>query len=134
MTIKKRGSGSLWGIVPVVVVCLSMIGCASGEKPKANIANADMAIQRAREANAINYAPLELKVAEDKLQQAKKASDEEKYTNARWLADEARADAELAEAKSQSARTGQIEQQVRQDVETLRRETIRTAPEAQSGR
>ncbi len=114
-------------VIPIFILCVAFAGCA-GEKPKANIANADMAIQRAREANAINYAPLELKTAEEKLQQAKKESDAEEYKKARWLADESKADAQVAEAKSRSMRSAQIEQQVRKDIDALRQEPVAPPP------
>jgi hypothetical protein len=97
-------------------------GCSHGPKPTANIASADLAIQRAREANAINYAPLELRLAEDKLRQARAESDDKKYTEARRLADQALADAQTAEAKARSESTRQIAGQMQQSVTTLQRE------------
>lgn len=109
-------------------VCLLMGGCASDNGVKANIANADTALQRAREANAINFAPLELRLAEEKLQQARGASEHDGKKEARRLADEATADARTAEAKSRAAQTAQIEQQMRQDVSTIRQEALTPLP------
>lgn len=109
-------------------ICCLLAGCASERGARANIANADMAIQRAREANAINYAPLELRLAEEKLQQARKASEDDGKKEARRLADEALADAQTAEAKSRAVQTAQIEQQARQGVSTLRQETLAPPP------
>lgn len=96
-------------------------GCASEKKPTANLANADLAVQRAREANAINYAPLELRLAEDKLNSARSAADREEYKEARRLADEALADAQAAEAKATSERTRQMAGEMQESVTILQR-------------
>lgn len=117
-----RSGRWVMGLIVFVAVLL-MTGCASDQKAKANIARAEIEIRRAREANAINYAPLELRLAEEKLQQAKKASDDDKGKEARRLADEAQADARVAEAKSRATRTAGVEQQIREDVTVLRQET-----------
>ncbi len=118
----------IMGLVGAFGICLLLGACASERGARANIANADMAIQRAQQANAGNYAPLELRLAEEKLQQARSASDRDKKKEARRLADEAVADAQTAEAKSRATQTAQIEQQMRQSVGTLRQETLAPAP------
>ncbi len=115
------------GLLGSFCICLFLSGCASNGA-KANIANADMAVRRAREANAINYAPLQLRLAEEKLQQARSASEHDGKKEARRLADEAVADAQTAEAKSRATQTAQIEQQMRQDVSALRQETLGPPP------
>ncbi len=116
------------GLLGCFCICLPLAGCASDNGVRANIANADMAIQRAREANAINYAPLELRLAEEKLQQARKASEDDGKEKARRLADEAAAQARTAETKSRATQTAQVEQQMRQDVSILRQETPGSPP------
>ena len=118
----------------VVAVLLLVGACASDQKAKPNIANAEMGIQRAREANAINHAPLELRLAEEKLEQARGASRDEKYEEARRLADQSLADARVAEMKSQAAQTTQTEQQIRQGVSDLRREALPPPPATTMGR
>lgn len=115
----------------VAGIGLLLGGCASDGATRANIANADMAVQRAREANAINFAPLELRLAEEKLQQARSASEHDGKEEARRLADEALADAQTAEAKSRAVQTAQIEQQMRQDVGALRQEALAPLPAPQ---
>jgi hypothetical protein len=117
--------GRRWvtALLGIFGICLFFGGCASDQGAKANIANADMAIQRAQEANAINLAPLELRLAEEKLQQATSASQHDGTKEARRLADEAVADAPTAEAKSRAVQTAQIEQQMRRDVSALRQVT-----------
>jgi hypothetical protein len=111
-------------------MCFFLVaGCASEKKPTARISNADLAIQEAREANAINYSPLELKLAEDKLNQARAAADKDKNREARRLADEAFADAKTAEAQARSEKTRQMAQQMRESVAALQRE-LSTPPAA----
>jgi len=125
-----------WVTEVVVLAGISFLlgGCASGPSAKPSIANADMGIQRAREANAINHAPLELRLAEEKIAQARKAADDDKNEEARQLADEALADAQTAEAKSRATQMAQIEQQARQGAHTLRQETALPPPPTPMGR
>jgi hypothetical protein len=127
-TMKRRSTYLAIVLFGVLAAALSLGGCSSGPSPKVNIANADMAIERARQANAINLAPLDLKLAEEKVQQAKEASSKEKNTDASRLADEALADAQTAEAKSRATQTAQIQQQVQKDINALRREVSPPQP------
>ncbi|WEN14968.1 DUF4398 domain-containing protein [Rhodanobacter sp. AS-Z3] len=57
-------------------------------------------LQMARDAGAADYAPVDLGFAQDRFQQAQSAMAERKYANAADLAEESRADAELAQAKA----------------------------------
>jgi hypothetical protein len=120
----------LIGFLGILVISLLAAGCASGSKQQAtaSISGADVSVQQARQANAINDAPLDLRLAEDKLQQAKKASEDENYSDAYRLADEARADAQTAQAKSKAVQTARTEQQIERDVNALRREASTPPP------
>lgn len=110
------------GVVSLAAVCfLFLAGCAS-EKPVRSIANAETSLQRAREARAIDYAPLELKLAQEKLQAARQAMDKEDYKQAKSLAEEAQAHAQLAEAQARSGQSQKMAQEMRQSIETLRSE------------
>jgi hypothetical protein len=109
-------------IVSLAVVCfLFLAGCAS-EKPVRSMTNAETSLQRAREARAIDYAPLELRLAEEKLQAARQAMDKKEYKQARSLAEEAQAHAQLAEAEARSGQSQKVAQEMRQSIETLRSE------------
>jgi hypothetical protein len=61
---------------------------------------AQIQLQAARDADAADYAPVDLGFAQNKFQQAQAAMASRKYEDAANLADEARADAELALAKA----------------------------------
>lgn len=121
--VEKKQWTNAWVPAPAVLVCLFLVaGCASESKPAAQISNADLAIQGAREANAINYSPLELKLAEDKLTRARTEADKDKNREARRLAEEAFADAKTAEARSRAEKARQTAQQMRESVAALQRE------------
>jgi len=57
----------------VLVSSLFAFGCAAKVAPIEDISRAEMAIKEAQESNGEMYAPLELRLAGDKLSQAKKA-------------------------------------------------------------
>lgn len=101
-------------------------GCAAKTAPVESITGAEIAVKAAHEKNAANYAPLELKIAEDKLNDAKTAVQKEDFDEARRLAEEAMADARLAEAKALSEKSKKLAQDMKNSIETLRREIERT--------
>lgn len=86
------------------------------------MADAETSLQRAREAKAADYAPLELTQAEERMRSARQAMYNEDYTEARRLAQEAQVRANLAEARSRSVQTQKATQEIRQSVEALRRD------------
>ncbi|HEY8682031.1 MAG TPA: DUF4398 domain-containing protein, partial [Rhodanobacter sp.] len=71
-------------------------------------------LQAARDAGAADYAPVDLGFAQDKFQQAQAAMAERNYADAANLAEESRADAELARAK---ARLGAARSQIQSKVQ-----------------
>ena len=99
-----------------------VLGCASkGVIPSENLSKAETAIQSARTTEARTYAPLDLRIAEDKLAEAQAAVRREDYDGARRLADEALVNAELAEKKAESEKAKRAAQEMRESIETLRR-------------
>lgn len=124
----KDKKPAVTGIVAVcMAACLLLIqGCASLSRPTSKIADADLKIQEARDANAINYAPVELKAAEDKLRRAREAMDEEKNAEARRLAGESYEDARTAEARSSSEKARQTAQQMKQEATQTPSEALAT--------
>ena len=115
-------------LLSVTVICvLFVFGCASkGIEPIENISDAETAVEIAKESNAMIHAPLELRLAEEKLNSAQAAIEQEEFVKAQRLADEALMDAKLAEAKSLSEKAKKRVQEVRESVNTLRRELERT--------
>ena len=100
-------------------------GCATGVPALEKIANVEMTINQARENNAITYAPLELKFAEDKLIKAREAVEDEEFEQAQIIAEKALADAQYAEAKSRAEKAKTLVQEIRASINALRSEANR---------
>ncbi|MBP1151886.1 MULTISPECIES: DUF4398 domain-containing protein [Methylocaldum] len=122
MRIYKAFSKPRPGISIVCLSAMGLFGCASETPPINTISTADTALNQAMMVKASEYAPAEIQRAMDKLGRAKKALADEKYEDARRLAEQAQIDAQLAEAKAQSENARQMAQQAQQTIEELRRE------------
>ncbi len=110
-----------------LAICGSLLlsACASMPPPNSDITAADLAVKRAQEINATEFAALEMERARDKLQQARSIvdkKDDDNYPKAARLAQEAQADARLAESRARAARAQQMEQELRKATEALRQE------------
>jgi len=125
MIAKKNLTWLALSVLTVIAIPL-IVGCAAKTAPVENITSAEMAIKAAQESNASVNAPLELKVATDKLNQAKAAMEQEQFDKAQRLADEAMLDAQLAEAKSRSEKAKKIAQEMQDNIRTLRHEIERS--------
>jgi len=118
--------------ITVIMLAISMAGCASGGgEPVESIASAELVIKVAKDNNATINAPLELKLAEEKLSAARIAVQKEEFVQAKRLAEEALVDAKLAETKSLSAKAKKQTQEMRGAIETLRQEIERTQKQKQ---
>lgn len=112
--------------LPVICGGLLLGGCASkGEPPTDKLALVESSVTQAKEHEAYTYAPLEIKLAEDKLAESKKLIADEKYDQARAMLDQALNDAKLAESKSQSERSKRGAKEMKESIELLRQETER---------
>jgi hypothetical protein len=110
-----------------LIFCFTIMGCAEKVAvPNEKIANAERAISGARESNAIVNAPLDLRISEDKLKQAKEAVAAEEYVQAGRLADEATLDADVARAKTRAAKAKEISGEMRNTVDSMRKELERS--------
>jgi hypothetical protein len=89
-----------------------------------------MAVSKSAVASAVSaggteYAPVEMGAAQEKMDRARRAMDKEDYEVARRLAEEAQADARLAEKKAQSARAQKAAGVTQEDTRVLREEMNR---------
>lgn len=120
-----------------LAICSSLLlsACASTPPPNSDITAADLAVRRAQEVNASEFAALEMKTARDKLQQARSIvdkEDEDSYPKAARLAQQAQVDARLAESKARAAKAQQTEQELQKATEALREQRQqKTQPEPQ---
>jgi hypothetical protein len=124
--IAKEGTVCLILSIFVAMGIMLMVGCAAKVVPVENISSAEMAIKEAESSNAGVNAPLELKLATEKLSQAKAAMQKEEFEEGRRLADESLLDAKLAEAKSRSEKAKKATQELRDSIQTLRQEIERS--------
>ncbi len=115
---------AMW-MAGVLMVLVILAGGCAGVAPVEKMAKLDSQIASARQAEAIVYAPLELRFAEDKYKSAQAAVKDEKYERANRLIDEALLDAKLAEEKALSAQAQKEAQKLRESVESLRSELMR---------
>ncbi len=113
---------------------LALAGCASVPPPNDSMNLAQAKLQAARDAGAADYAPVDLGFAQDKFQQAQTAMAERKYAEAADLAEESRADAELASAKARlGAERAQIQRKVQENTRLrVLGEQVASQPQAQS--
>lgn len=116
-------------IVLALPFALVVAGCA-GRRPVAEVARADQAVRHAQTTSeAASVAPAELASAHAKLASARRAMADGDYADARDLADQARAYAELAEEKAESQGASTAARRTLSEVEVLRSETT-AAPDA----
>jgi hypothetical protein len=101
-------------------------GCATQTAPVETITGAEMAIKAAEESNASVNAPLELKLAKDKLEQANAAVKQEEFQKAKRLADEAMVDAKLAQTRSLADKQKKLAGEMRDSIEALQKEIKRS--------
>jgi hypothetical protein len=100
-------------------------GCASVAPPTEQMAVSKAAIANALSAGGSEYAAVEMKAAQDKLDSANRAMAKEDYENARSLAEQAQADARLAEKKAQAAKAQKAAGAMEDNLRVLREEMNR---------
>ncbi len=128
MNLKKRSVVQTLTFAAMTILLIFFASaCAGIDKGpvQQNIAKAEAAIQDAQGRRARSHAPLQLKLAEEKLAEARTEFENKNYQRANWLAEEAIADANLAEAKAQSASTQQTLQQLQDTIQSLQQEMQR---------
>lgn len=116
-----------YGMMVILIFSAAILtGCASkGVSPVTNLSDAEMAIKVAKETNASINAPLDIRMAEEKLVKAQEYFKNEDYVSARRLADEALMDAKLAQEKSRTTKVKNMENELRESIETLQNEIDR---------
>ncbi len=116
---------ALAGVAAAVTL---MVGCATMAPPTDELANAELAVRKAEQANAPQYSPLEMRVAREKLQEARDLSRSEQNDDlikGRRLAEDALVQAQLAEAVANKERAKANLAEAQQTIDTLRDEISR---------
>jgi Domain of unknown function (DUF4398) len=110
----------------VFFAAMTLGACASGPPStavSASIAAANDAISHARADNALGESPQMVNDAEQRLSQAQAAAKNDDNETAIRLANEAKADADLADATAQASQAERAAQAVNADVGTLKQTT-----------
>jgi hypothetical protein len=109
------------GLLPLTLALLALTTACSSKPPKEEVAIARASVERAT-GPAAAEAPAELAMARDKIARAQIAMTNKDYGEARRLAAEADADAQLAEAKARATRSEQALAEVRASIRQLRQQ------------
>jgi hypothetical protein len=104
---------------------LFLTGCASVPPPKETLSKAEVSIHNAERAGVAEYEPELLSSARTKLSQAQKQVDEDENEEASRLAEEALAEAVLANAKTEAAKQAKQLDEMKKTIEALKQETLR---------
>lgn len=116
------GSAARWW--PVLAVSL-LAACAGTPAPKADMAVAEAAVVNATNAGAVQWAPAEMRTAQDKLARARSAMAAQDHRRAMTLANEADADAQLATTAARAAKAQRAAEEVQEANRVLREELSR---------
>jgi len=112
--------------IMLIGATLSLASCASKPPvPNEQLAVSKAAIEQAQRAQANEYAPVELRQAQDKLSQAQAAVQREDYDLAKRLAEQAEVDARHAETKSNSTKARNAVAEINESIQALREELER---------
>ncbi|MDM1696651.1 DUF4398 domain-containing protein [Thiopseudomonas alkaliphila] len=103
---------------------LTLAGC-SGNPPTTQLAVATQALNAAETAGAIEFAPVEMQAARQKMNDAEKADFEKDYKKAKDLAEQAEWDARVAERKAQAEKVQRAVKDAERAVQELRNEGMR---------
>ena len=113
------------------VLALGCAACASTPVPNEKIAVAKASLQRAEQSGAPEFAPVEMAAARDKLSRAEKAAADRNGDSAAQLADQANADARLAEATAQEKHSAKAVAVLDASLQALRNESQRNSAPTQ---
>ncbi|WP_296495076.1 DUF4398 domain-containing protein [Rhodoferax sp.] len=115
------------GLALLSAVALALtVGCTSLKTPAtADVAVSKAAVDSAAGAGGAQYAPLEMNAAREKLALANKAMLAKDYKEARELANQAQADAKLAQSKASSVKAQAAADVLQEDIRVLREELDR---------
>jgi membrane protein involved in colicin uptake len=107
-----------------------IVACASAPMPVDKLAVAKSSIDRAEQAQAAQFAQVELNSARNKYAAAQAAADKKSAEDAARLADQADADAQLAESTARAKQQEQLVSEMDASLRDLRNETLRNSGSA----
>jgi septal ring factor EnvC (AmiA/AmiB activator) len=107
------------------VVAFGIVACASTPMPVEKLAVAKSSLERAEQAQAAQFAQVELNAARSKLAAAQAAVEKRDADVAARLADQADVDAQLAESTARAKQQEQLVTEMDASLRDLRNETLR---------
>jgi hypothetical protein len=119
------------GAAACAALAFGLAACASTPIPNEKIAVAKASVQRAEQSGAPELAPVEMAAAHDKLARAEAAAAHHDAEPATQLAEQANADAQLAEATAQQQRSRKAAMEFDASMQALRSESLRSTQPAQ---
>jgi Domain of unknown function (DUF4398) len=128
--VKANTSMRVRGAV-IAAAVLAVAGCASTPIPNEKIAVAKASVQRAEQTGAPEFAPVELAAARDKLNRAEKSAAAREAQPATMLAEQANADAQLAEATAMQQRSHKAATEFDASMQALSQESMRSSQPTQ---
>jgi phosphotransacetylase len=112
---------SMYSAAGILGFAVFIGGCAStGERPDSQLQTAESAIQQAVSSDARDFEPVLLNQAQNKVADAEKLIETEDYREAARLLEQASVDAQLAGARSDTAKAQQAVEEINGNIETLR--------------
>jgi len=106
-------------------IAFGIVACASAPPPVEKLSVAKTSIERAEQAQAAQFAQIELNSARNKFAAAQAAADKHDAQVAARLADQADIDAQLAESTSRAKQQEQLVTEMDASLRDLRNETLR---------
>lgn len=104
---------------------LLLAGCA-GNPPTEQFAVTESAVRSAVSNGGTEFAPVEMRAAQEKWKAAEVAMQKEDYEEARKLAEQAEWDARVAERKALASKARKAVEDAQQGIEELREESLRS--------
>ena len=112
------------------MVAFGIVACAATPMPVDKLALAKSSVDRAEQAQAAQFAQVELSAARNKLAAAQAAADKKDAETAARMADQAEVDAQLAEFTARAKQQEQLVNEMDASLRDLREETLREKPGA----
>jgi len=114
-------------------IAFGIVACASAPMPTDKLAVAKTAVDRAEQAQAAQFAQVELTTARNKLAAAQSAADKHDADVAARMADQAEVDAQLAEYTARAKQQEQLVDQMEAGLRDLRNEAQRNSGATPAG-
>jgi len=114
-------------------IAFGIVACVSAPVPSDKLAVAKTAVERAEQAQAAQFAQVELTTARNKLAAAQAAADKHDADVAARMADQAEVDAQLAEYTARARQQEQLVEQMDAGLRDLRNEAQRNSNASGAG-